>query len=92
MDGKTSANQSNAVGGTIADFFNDVEGDQTVAVIPESLSITNKISEGFIGETYQLETETLPTNATYKSVVFTSSNEDVATVNNEGLISFISFA
>ena len=90
MDGKTSANQSNAVGGTIADFFNDVEGDQTVAVIPESLSITNKISKGFIGETYQIETETLPTNATYKSVVFTSNNEDVATVNNEGLISFIS--
>ena len=90
MDGQASANQSNAVGGTIADFFNDVEGDQTVAVVPESLTITNKISEGFIGETYQLATETLPTNSTYKSVVFTSSNENVATINNEGLVSFIS--
>ena len=39
MDGNSSANQSNAVGGTLADFFNDVEGDQTVAVIPTSLSI-----------------------------------------------------
>ena len=43
IPGDKSAQQSDAVGNTLADFFNDVEGDQTVAITPESLSILNKI-------------------------------------------------
>ena len=88
MDGNSSANQSNAVGGTLADFFNDVEGDQTVAVIPTSLSITNKFEIGYVGETYALTTETLPTNATYKAVSFTSNDPDIASIDSKGVISF----
>jgi uncharacterized protein YjdB len=88
MDGQSSANQSNAVGGTLADFFNDVEGDQTVAIQPTSLSITNKFEVGYVGETYTLETETLPTNATYKALSFTSSNPNVAEIDSKGVITF----
>ena len=42
MNGSASANQSNAVGGTLADIWNDVKGDQTVAVAPTDLNIKNK--------------------------------------------------
>ena len=86
--GEKSAAQSNAVGNTLADFFNDVEGDQTVAVIPESLEITNKVETGFIGDTYKIEYSIIPNDSTFKSCVFTSSDNSVASINNDGLISF----
>lgn len=90
IPGEQSAEQSNTVGNTLAEFFNHLEGDQTVAVIPESLSITNKIDKGFVGETHTLECETLPSESTYKSLIYTSSNPDVASINNDGVISFLS--
>ena len=89
IPGDKSAQQSNAVGNTLADFFNDVEGDQTVAITPDSLSILNKIDKGFVGEEYQLIYETLPEDSTYKSTVFSSSNKNVATINEDGVISFL---
>ena len=89
IPGDKSAQQSNAVGNTLADFFNDVEGDQTVAITPESLSILNKIDKGFVGEEYQLIYETLPEDSTYKSTVFSSSDKNVATINEDGVISFL---
>ncbi len=89
MDGATSASQSNAVGGTIAEFFNDVQGDQTVAVSPTSLEIKNKIDKGYVGEKYLLQVETLPNDTTYKANKFSSSNNEVASINGEGLISFL---
>ncbi|MBE7088347.1 MAG: hypothetical protein E7370_02325 [Clostridiales bacterium] len=90
LNGKLSANQSNAVGGTIANTFNDLSGDQTVAVLPEEIVVSNKISEANVGDSYQLQTQTLPENSTYKSVVYSSSNESVATVSSSGLIEFLS--
>ena len=89
MDGKSSANQSNQVGGAIADTINGIQGDQTVAVLPTSLTITNKISEAKVGDTHKLLTETLPTDATYKSVIFASNNESVASIGDDGTISFL---
>ena len=80
IPGEKSAQQSNAIGNTLADFFNDVEGDQTVAVLPESLTITNKIDKGFVGEEHALIYETLPIDSTYKSNVFTSSDKNIASI------------
>ena len=89
IPGDKSAQQSNAVGNTLADFFNDVEGDQTVAIPPESLTISNKIDTGFVGEEHQLTYEVLPKDSTYKSTVFSSSDKNVASINEDGVISFL---
>ena len=89
MDGKSSAAQSNAVGGTIAGIVNTVGGDDSKKVLPTSLSIDNEIEQGYVGDTYQLKATTLPEDATFKSVEYLSSNESVASISNEGLISFI---
>lgn len=89
MNGSSSANQSNAVGGTLAEIFNDVKGDQTVAVTPTDLIIKNKTTTGYIGDKYQLEVECLPEDTTYKAVYYYSSNERVASVNASGVVSFI---
>lgn len=88
MDGKSSSAQSNAVGGTIAGIVNTVGGDDSKKVLPTSLTIDNEISNAFVGDTYQLKTTTLPEDSTYKSVEYTSSNESVATITNDGLITF----
>lgn len=89
LNGPSSANKSNAVGGTIADIINGMGGDQTVEVLPTSLKIDSKISEAKVGEFLTLTTTTLPEDATYQSVDFTSSDTSVATVTSGGYVSFI---
>jgi len=42
-----------------------------------------------VGETYKLIAEVLPTNATYKDVMWQSNNEDIITVSDDGLVTGI---
>ena len=88
MSGGASSNQSNSIGGTIANIFNDLNGDQTVAVEPISISINNKIDVAYVGDKYKLEVSTLPNDSTYKEISYSSSNIDIAHVSKDGTISF----
>lgn len=90
LNGKISAGQSDAVGGGLAEIFNGIGGDQTKAVEPEKLNIKNKIEEVYIGDIQEIQYEILPEEATYKAVSYVSSNENVATISNDGVISYIS--
>lgn len=89
MGGELSSSQSNTVGGAIAEIINNVKGDQTIVKKPTSIKIDNKISTANVNDTYQLHAFVLPEDATYKSIVYSSSNENVATINENGLIHFI---
>lgn len=51
-----------------------------------SLNLTSPATEVYAGETIQLGTEILPTDATYKTVQWHSSDEDIATVDQNGLV------
>lgn len=88
MDGPSSSSQSNAVGGTLANFLNEIKGDQTVAIVATDLNIKNKITTANVGDKHTLTIENLPKDSTYQSVVYKSSNSNVASVSNEGVISF----
>lgn len=88
MSGSASSNQSNSIGGTIANIFNDLNGDQTVAVEPNSIDINNKIDSAYVGDKYKIEISTFPNNSTYKEVSYSSSNTDIACVSKDGVISF----
>lgn len=90
MDGQNSGQQSNAVGGTLADIINALRGDQTTAVQPEYLEIENSISSAYVGDVIQLEVTTYPENATYKQLSFSTSDPSVAVVNGEGEVTFVS--
>ena len=57
---------------------------QEVAV--ESISLTASATTIAAGQTAQVFAEIQPTNATNKNVTFTSSNTDVATVTEEGVV------
>lgn len=89
MNGTQSANQSNVVGGTVAGIVNDLGGDQAVIIKPKEVNITNKIELGYVGETYQINSQIKPENSTYQSLIYTSSNETVATISAEGLVTFL---
>ena len=88
LNGQSSANQSNQVGGTLADIFNDLSGDQTKIVNPTALTIDNKVSDVYINTTHKLRTTTHPADATYQSVEYVSSNENLATIDADGNIYF----
>ncbi len=58
--------------------------DSTVHVT--SVSITNKISSLYVGDTYTFNTTVLPNNASDKSVSYSSSNDKIATISDAGVI------
>ena len=88
LDGNESSEQSGAVGGEIADAINKNEGDQTKIIVPTDVNVLNLITEAYVGDKYQIEAEVLPKDATYKSLVYESSDEDIASVSSSGLINF----
>lgn len=89
MDGPSSAGQSNAVGGIIADNINELKGDTTKIIEPTKLEITNKIDKAFVNDTYTLTTTTYPENTSYKSNIYESSNPSIATISSTGKIKFL---
>ena len=56
----------------------------------ESVTLTPATASVFVGATSQLTEVLLPTNATNKSVTWSSSNPAVATVNSTGLVTGVS--
>lgn len=64
-------------------FTNAVQGEVA------SVSIDNDDIEGNVGEEFQLSCTVLPTTASMKDVRWSSSNEDVAIVDSDGLLTLI---
>lgn len=54
----------------------------------ESISITSEVDTLYFGSTFQLEISILPENASNQNVIWTSSDEDIAMVN-DGLVNGI---
>ncbi|MCH5235638.1 MAG: leucine-rich repeat protein [Muribaculaceae bacterium] len=55
----------------------------------EWINIINPISDLTVGDSYQFEIEIYPENAFYDSLKWSSSDENVATVNSEGVVTAI---
>ena len=91
ITGDSSTNQSNAVGGTIANVFNDISGDQSKKIEPTKLTIDNKneINNVFVYDSYFLKTTLEPNNTTFTSLIYSSSNEEIAKIDNTGKINFL---
>ncbi len=69
-----------------------VEAICTITVIPtpaESVTVTPNPVELKVGETQKLSYEVLPDDATDKSVTWSSSDDSIATVDNEGVVTAI---
>ena len=58
-------------------------------IIVSSVSLSQTTVEMLIGETVQLTATILPSNASDKSVTWTSSKQSVAAISNNGLITAI---
>lgn len=87
LPGKISADHSNSIGGGIADIINNGAGDQSVLINPTGLKIKTPSSDTlYVSNTYQLETTIKPENCSYKSVSFSSDDESVLSVDENGLV------
>lgn len=87
LDGEASSQTSNTVGDEINDIIDDGR-DKTKLVKPTNLIITNPISMINVGDDYKLDVDILPVNSSYKSLIYTSSDESVASVNSDGKVEF----
>lgn len=88
LDGKASSNVSGAVGGEIADIIDD-GSDNTKLIKPTGVFINNPITEAMIGDKHALEVEITPSDCSYKSLTFTTSNKKIAKVSSSGVITFV---
>ena len=66
----------------VPQFKTNAIGVASVTLDVESLDLT-------IGETHQLQATVSPSNASYKAVSFTSSDDTIATVDNDGLVTAV---
>ena len=55
-------------------------------VSAQSITLSSPSNEVYAGETLQLTATILPENATYKTIKWSSSNENIATVDMNGLV------
>ncbi len=62
----------------------------TVTAIPvESITLNQTVAELMVGDQLQLTATVTPENATNKTLIWTSSNTEVATVNENGLVTVV---
>ena len=91
-DGRTFLGWYDQDGNKVEYIYANTEGDLVLtakwseATPVESFTITNPISELLKYSAHQLEWEIGPTNATYQKVTFRSSNTNVLTVSDKGLL------
>lgn len=88
LNGAISGNHSNGVGEGIGNIVNDIGGDQSKIIEPNEVIIETQPQTVKVGSHLSLKTKVLPEDATYKGIVFSSSNPDLASVNGDGLITF----
>lgn len=63
--------------------------EELLIIQPEKLVINNPINEAKVGTTHTLKVSILPKEATYKSLVYKSSDTNIAKVSSNGKITFI---
>ena len=86
---ESSAKRSQAVGQVVGGLVNDINGDQAEEVMPTKATITNTKVDYKVGQEVQLDVTTEPSDATYQSYAYSSSNKEVASVDETGLVSFL---
>ena len=88
--GKKSAQKSDAVGNVIGGFINDLNGDQAEEIDATSCLIKTVGDKRVfsVGESTSLTIDTLPKDSTHKSYLYYSLDENIATVNKYGLVTF----
>ena len=59
------------------------------AVEPDYISVKAPSAPLFVGDTYSLNAKIVPWNAAVKGLTYTSSNEDVATVDTNGIVTAV---
>ena len=78
---------------TIADMYYatlDSNGNAVEVVYPSSLTVEEVPTEVYVGDQIQIKATVGPDNAVDKTLVYTSSNALVATVNADGNVTFLS--
>ena len=84
-----SSAKSNAVGATIETIINDINGDTAKEILPTGCFISNTKFEYNVGDSTQLKVVTEPSDATYQSYTYNSSDNEVAKITETGEISFL---
>lgn len=91
IKGQNSAQQSNALGQSLSKVINNFSKDQAKYIAVNKIKIQNPIDSEIsfcVGDTYQLNTEIYPKNATNQSLIYSSSNPEIASISEKGLLSF----
>ncbi|MGN1294955.1 MAG: VanZ family protein [Bacilli bacterium] len=85
LPGNNSSSQSNFVSNIISNIYNAAKNISNHNIYPTSLDII-EVNEAYTSSSFQLEYTVLPENATFKNVIFESSNPSIASIDEKGFI------
>lgn len=90
VPGDKSALQSASVANTIKNTIDVNDNDEYVNLV--SIDITNRSTTGKpVGATQTINVSFTPKYATDREIVYTSSDESVCTINEDGIVSYLSY-
>lgn len=89
MPGDISASHSNTVGDIVNDFIKPDLDEEHKYVEPTDIEVETTKNEYSVGESFYIKATVMPENSSNKSLIYSISDELVATINNQGLIKFI---
>ena len=67
----------------------NAQGEPINVIYPESITVTNTETNVTVGDKVQLVSQIVPANVTESGLLFSSSDALVASVNGEGLVTFL---
>ncbi len=80
---------TNVTVGNVSFAMLDTKGELLEIVYPESVTVINAVTTAKKGDSLQLQTSVTPANVTDGTLVYESSNLLVATVNDGGMVKFM---
>lgn len=88
LNGSTSSNESNKVVNIFSSILNKVTQENNVYINVNKIELNSNLKDTYLGNSTKLDLNVLPSEASNKSLSFTSTDSSICTVDNNGNLSF----
>lgn len=88
FNGNVSSNESNKVVNIFTSVLNKITKENNIYIDVDEIELNTSLDKTYLGEKISLDLNVLPTDASNKSLSFSSSNENIASISSNGTLTF----